>query len=392
MRKSFLLSAVLMMSLLLVPSLVFSDSVEIIIEYEPAPNLDVDITTYPTTAVDPDTTITLTATVTNIGSDDATDTWLAWDLPSGWTITSGSMNVSLGTLASSASGTNSVSVDVGSGTGTFDVTASASCAEAASGSDVKNIGIGEPPEETTTTTTTTTQPPSDTPSSGPSSGPSAPSGPGVVPEVMEYSYSIEHSEFEIYKTIADNNILRIENTGSAEMKDVVISILGMPEDWYTIEKDTFESILPGESRRVDIIFHPPDTGTFNYEINITTGADTAFVGGTLIVKELTPQAEKELETKKTEEQIVEEAKRTVNVVSVLLVAFGVIGPAIIAIYMLTFLLRKRCPLCGSRMNVDYKGKNFTTYRCPTCNYFHTEEKGAEKKKKEAEKKGKETVK
>lgn len=382
MRKFSLLAVALFASLVLTPSLVLSDTVEIIIEYEPAPNLDVDITAYPTSAVDPNTVITLTSSVTNIGSDDATSAWLAWELPSGWTITSGSSNVSLGTLSTSQSGQNSINANVGSDIGTFTVTARAGCAEGASGYDSKNVGVGEEPTTTTTSPTTTTTPPSQ---------PSSPSSPGVgggvLPPVtpdLSYTYSIEHEEFEVYHMIADNNVLRIENTGPVELTDVKVSLIGMPKEWYTIERDEFDSILPGESRRVDITFHPPagEVGTFFYEVNITSNEDTVFVGGTLIVKELTPQAEKELETKKTEEQRVEEAKRTINIVSVLLVVFGVLGPAIIAVYMLTFLLRKRCPLCGTRMNVDYKGKNFTTYRCPTCHYFHTEEKGAKKKKKE----------
>jgi hypothetical protein len=386
MRKFSLLAVALFASLVLTPSLVLSDTVEIIIEYEPAPNLDVDITAYPTSAVDPSTAITLTSSVTNIGSDDATSTWLAWELPSGWTITSGSSNVSLGTLSTSQSGQNSITANVGSSIGTFTVTARAGCAEGASGYDSKSVGIGEEP--TTTTSTTTTVP----------SEPGAPSSPGggidggVLPPVtpdLSYTYSIEYEEFEVYHTIADNNVLRIENTGPVELTGVKVSLIGMPKEWYTIERGEFDSILPGESRRVDITFHPPagETGTFFYEVNITSNEDTVFVGGTLIVKELTPQAEKELETKKSEEQQVEEAKRTINIVSVLLVVFGVLGPAIIAIYMLTFLLRKRCPLCGTRMNVDYKGKNFTTYRCPTCHYFHTEEKGAKKKKNEEVKEG-----
>lgn len=376
MKKALLLLFI-SVSLLLLASSVHSDTVEIVIEYEPAPNLDVAIVDYPTSAVEPSSVIDLAAKVTNIGSDDATSAWLAWTLPSGWTITSGSLNASLGTLSTSATGWNNISVDVGSNVGTFPITASANCAEEASGSDSKDIGIGEePPTTTTLPTTTTTSPPSSGPAPGPSPGTIGP-GPGS-PDVS-YSYSIEHSEFEIYQTIADKNILRIENTGTVSLTNVRISILGMSEDWYTIDGTAFDEILPGESRRVDITFHPPETGSFNYEINITSDEDTVFVGGTLIVKELTPQAEKELETKKTEEQKIEEAKRTINVVSVLLVAFGILGPAIIAIYMLTFLLRKRCPLCGSRMEVDYKGKNFTTYKCPTCNYFHTEEKGMGKK-------------
>jgi hypothetical protein len=211
--------------------------------------------------------------------------------------------------------------------------------------------------------------------------------PGSGDTGVSYSYSLEQPEMELYQTVADDNTLRIENTGNAVLMDIKVSILGMPEDWYTISHGALTEILPGELRRVDITFHPPSIGTFNYEINITSDQDTVFVGGTLVVKELTPQAMSELEAKKTEEQKAEEAKRTINVISVLLVAFGILGPAIVAIYMLTFLLRKRCPLCGSRMAIDYKGKNFVTYRCPTCNYFHTEEK-EEKKNKQRKRKRK----
>ncbi len=59
----------------------------------------------------------------------------------------------------------------------------------------------------------------------------------------------------------------------------------------------------------------------------------------------------------------------VDLIKHLLIIFGIIAPVIIAIYMLIFLLGKRCPLCGTKMKFLYKGNKVAGYFCPKCKHY-----------------------
>ncbi len=59
----------------------------------------------------------------------------------------------------------------------------------------------------------------------------------------------------------------------------------------------------------------------------------------------------------------------VDLIKHLLIIFGIIAPVIIAIYMLIFLFRKRCPLCGTKMKFIYKGDKVAGYFCPNCKHY-----------------------
>jgi len=59
----------------------------------------------------------------------------------------------------------------------------------------------------------------------------------------------------------------------------------------------------------------------------------------------------------------------IDLIKHLIIVFGIIAPVIIAIYMLIFLLGKRCPLCGARMKFIYKGDKVVGYLCPKCKHY-----------------------
>ncbi len=59
----------------------------------------------------------------------------------------------------------------------------------------------------------------------------------------------------------------------------------------------------------------------------------------------------------------------IELIKQLLIIFGVIAPVIIAVYMLIFLLRKRCPLCGAKMKFLYRGNSVVGYYCPKCKHY-----------------------
>ena len=60
---------------------------------------------------------------------------------------------------------------------------------------------------------------------------------------------------------------------------------------------------------------------------------------------------------------------SIELIQHLLIIVGIVGPIIIALYMLLFLLGKRCPLCGSKMRFNYKGDNVVSYTCDKCKHY-----------------------
>jgi hypothetical protein len=120
-----------------------------VIAYTSGPYLYVTIETYPTSVTQGDTGISLVAKVTNVGNESATNAWLGWELPSGWTNTSGDLNISIPLLGVTSKNyrTNSITVSVGSSaaTGTQTITAIAGCAENKTGSDSVSVVVNAKP-------------------------------------------------------------------------------------------------------------------------------------------------------------------------------------------------------------------------------------------------------
>ena len=67
--------------------------------------------------------------------------------------------------------------------------------------------------------------------------------------------------------------------------------------------------------------------------------------------------------------------RTIQVV---LVIVWIIAPAIIGVFMIVFLVSKRCPVCGSKLTINQR-RDEIAYRCNTCNYYSVKEKTSDKK-------------
>lgn len=57
-----------------------------------------------------------------------------------------------------------------------------------------------------------------------------------------------------------------------------------------------------------------------------------------------------------------------ELIKALLIVFGMIGPVIILLYMVVFAWRKRCALCGTKMDFKYR-KGVVGYICPKCRRY-----------------------
>jgi len=59
---------------------------------------------------------------------------------------------------------------------------------------------------------------------------------------------------------------------------------------------------------------------------------------------------------------------SLELIQILLVVFGMIGPVVIGIYMVLFVWVKRCPLCGGKMKFRYN-RGVVGYTCKKCRHF-----------------------
>ncbi|MFH1682493.1 MAG: hypothetical protein ABIA37_01730 [Candidatus Woesearchaeota archaeon] len=127
-------------------------SKKVVIQNVAGPYLAISITTYDAAVDAGDTDISLIATVENVGTADASGTYLSWSLPSDWTVTAGTLNRSIGSLPVGTTATNSLTVSAGSSTGTKTISSSSNCSESSCllTSDSKTVTVG-----TATTPTTT---------------------------------------------------------------------------------------------------------------------------------------------------------------------------------------------------------------------------------------------
>lgn len=317
------------------------------------PSLATSIVDYPATA-ETGSSISLTAKAENTGQADATNAWLNWTLPSDWTITTGDENVTIGTLQPAEIGWNNITVTVGSTTGTLSVSILANSSEGYGSSDSKNIEVYEPE----------TPPPPPPP-------PPPPNG-RILRPAMSLA-ALNPSVLEVYETKSISATLLVKNVGGLNLNNVRITISGLQAEWYSIQPDSYDMIIPGDMRTVTLSFTPTEVGTYDFKINVRSGTLTESIDATLTVLELTPEAEREIEEEEQAEAIREEFERRIAVIRPLLIVSGMIAPAIIALFMIFTLLAERCPMCGSKMKVEYKGKYVTGYRCIKCKHFEVKE-------------------
>ena len=189
------------------------------IQVADGPYLVTSITTYSSSVTQGDTDVSYVATVTNLGTSDATGVYLNWTLPSEFSLASGSLTRNLGNLGVSVGGTNTITVNVDSdaSAGDVNIVANATSSNADSASDSKTVGVG-----TVVTPVTPTTPSA---GGGGSSGISIGGG-----EFTSYDKEIEvvrgesiEFEIEVYNKYVNSTL-----------EDVEILLLGFSDQYITI--------------------------------------------------------------------------------------------------------------------------------------------------------------
>ncbi|MCX6814647.1 MAG: hypothetical protein NTY20_03295, partial [Candidatus Aenigmarchaeota archaeon] len=111
--------------------------------YTGGPYLSVTIMEY-TIMVSQSQTFNLSAKVKNIGNETATETWLNWSLPAGWSNVSGNVTYFAGNLSPASFSLSNVTINVNPSSaspGTFIIYANSSCQQNVTGYDFKIVGV-----------------------------------------------------------------------------------------------------------------------------------------------------------------------------------------------------------------------------------------------------------
>jgi hypothetical protein len=220
--------------------------------------LDVAITTYSSSVTKGQTSVEYVATITNLGTQDASGVVLAWSVPSEFSITSGSATRSFSSLPIGSSGTNTITIDVSSSATSSSVNLSVSGTgtnSENSDSDSKIITISDVPVTVVTTTS---------PGGGGTSGGAGVGGAGGAIQHITYA-----KEVEVVRGTTDSFEIEVSNKyKDKNLENVVLELSGFlsyfnlknKEELYkyiSVSPSKIDRIVPGTSKKFTITLQAP---------------------------------------------------------------------------------------------------------------------------------------
>ena len=219
------------------------------------PYLEVVIGTYSSSVTRGQEDVSLVATVSNLGTQDAQNVYLNWTLPTGFSLDTGSLTRSLGTIPIGGSGSNSITFDVSSDltNSSLEIIANASATTLNATSTSKDITISDPVTVTVTETVTT--------SGGGGGGSSGGGGASIVYDKIVEVVRGEETFFEI----------EIENPYvNSTLKDLNLELEGFLEQYLVLKTTYPRDIEYGEVRKIRVdIFAPSYKSYEEHDLKVT---------------------------------------------------------------------------------------------------------------------------
>lgn len=240
---------------------IVSYSKQINVQSVAGPILDVLIDTYSSTVTRGQTDLELVASVTNLGTSEATDVYLVWTLPSEFSVTSGNLTRYFSNIPVGLSSTNTIVLDVSStiNQSAVNITASASSSNADSDSQTKAVTITNPITVTETIVVTTP------PSGGGGGGLATGGGGGEI--VYSKEIEIVRGESDFFKVDVENRMY------NSSLQDLTLTLTGFSESNFSIDK--YFSISP---KIIKLI--PPRSKTY-FTVELTAPSYKGFEENTI---------------------------------------------------------------------------------------------------------------
>ncbi|MBI4167434.1 MAG: hypothetical protein HY515_00610, partial [Candidatus Aenigmarchaeota archaeon] len=221
------------------PTLISSQNINgtVVIQNVAGPLFAVTITSYDSTVALGDADIILTATLSNLGTTEATNTWLNWTVPSGWVNTSGSINNFIGFLGVGSKVTSNMTISISStaSSGTQTIIASAGSGENASGSDSKSVSVSS------------ASAPSASSGSSSGSGLAGPASPTITPE--QKALLLQTTEtLELVRGLNDTFVIKVANPfKNSVIKNVTLDVKGFLAQYISTSPDKIAEIPYNET-------------------------------------------------------------------------------------------------------------------------------------------------
>jgi len=212
------------------------------------PYLSVSIDTYSSRVTRGETSVTYSATITNLGTADASGVYLNWTLPSGFNLTSGSLTRSLATLPVGVSGTNTITLDVLSNITDSNLTiiALASSTNADSANASKVVAITNP-----LTVTQVVEVPGPSVGGGGGGGAAAAGGGGGAEVVYYKTIEVVRGNRTSFTVEFGNN--KVNKT----LTNVIMKLTGFPEKYFQITPSSFANVYSGENKSFEVLLNAP---------------------------------------------------------------------------------------------------------------------------------------
>ncbi len=242
-----------------------STNLQVNIQNTAGPFLSVSIDTFTSSVSKGQSGVSYAASVSNLGTSDASGVWLAWTLPSEFSLASGSLNRSIGNLIIGGSSTNTISIDVSSSSSDKNVTINASsmASDGSSDNESKTVTIGNP------TTTTTTQVGGGGGGGGTGGGGG---GGGLIDKILSGEEILSSSEtFELVRGESSSFPITVKNIfEKTSMEGVSIKIEGYLSKYMTIHPQVISKVDYNESRQFTVsIISPEYMERGQHELTIT---------------------------------------------------------------------------------------------------------------------------
>ena len=356
-----LAAVVVLVALILFTSAVFAATTEITIDFPVTSgnSLLVEIVSYPANPT-AGQSATLSAKATNNGQNTLRDVWLAWTLPSGWTMTIGIMNVSTSSLSVGSVLLNDITVTVGSSGGTITATGNSANATPSSDSETSTVGTTSPPPS---------PPPSGGTGGGGGGGGSAPVSPLNPPPGTQplsdprIGYTLP-AELIAYTNQTITIPIIITNPSTPTLHNVNLEVSGLPAGSYSVLEASVPELKTFESATFSVFLNTTMMIPGMYTINWAVRSD-----------EITETSSTPLEVQAATEQQanIQQSSSILKSIQFAFLAI-LVGGAFLAAVMLYFHFRNKCTLCGGELRKEYVGEYLVEYVCTKCAAKHVERK------------------
>ena len=246
-----------------------------------------DITDYPASIVQSGSA-NFTASVKNIGNETASNVWLNWTFPAGWSLSIGNLTNMLGNLSPQESAMVTVTAQASSSAvaGAATIWVNSSCAEGAEGSDFKVLSVGCNPNDGFCGSGCTYLTDDDCPVPRENAGAMAFTGPGGT-IVREPEMTIIMPErADITKGKNYNITVNVSNTvEKTNLTNILLQITGYPETLIKIIPLSITQISPNQTRSFTLeISVPPYLEEKDYFVTLTVTATGNYGGGVKSLK------------------------------------------------------------------------------------------------------------